>query len=563
MGAEPEKRRGPQGLDLLRDPALNRGTAFSAADRSVLGLDGLLPPAETELGQQAAASYAEVMRHASNLEKWAALRDLALGNETLFFHVARQHLSEILPLIYTPTIGEVAQQYSMLWRPARGLILHPGLRGRFEQILRSLEAPVQVIVATDGERVLGLGDQGLGGMAIAQGKVCLYSLFGGFSPASTLPVCLDVGTNHEGLLADPHYLGWRHPRLTGQDYDAFIEEFVRAVEQVWPGALLQWEDFGKHQARPVLERYRNQLLSFNDDIQGTAAVSLAGILAALLVKGESLLDQRIVILGGGSAGLGIAERLMHYHQRNGGSAAEMGDRIFVLDRRGLLTDLHPQPEPLQRQLAKSKALVDSWEVADPMHVSLEEVVRHAQPTILIGVSAHGGAFHESIIRQMTAHCPLPVIFPLSNPTSKAEAIPSDLVSWTNGKCLIATGSPFRPVPFGGSTIQIGQCNNLYIFPGVGMGCQIAGARRVTEGMLDRAAEVLASHSPALADPHLSLFPQLEDAVEIARQIAVAVALEAQKEGVAPPLTEQQLRDRLERAVWEPTYAALEGSHRCG
>jgi malate dehydrogenase (oxaloacetate-decarboxylating) len=559
----PDERQPKQGWTLLRDPLLNQGTAFTADERRIQRLDGLLPAAETTLEQQAAAAYHRVMAQPGNLEKWEALRELLLDNETLFFRVARDHLTEILPLIYTPTIGDVAQKFSELWRPSRGVILHPGLRGRFKEILRRIPECIQIIVATDGERVLGLGDQGLGGMAISQGKVALYSLFGGVYPGATLPVCLDVGTNHEGLLEDPDYLGWRHPRLTGKDYDAFLDEFVEAVKEVFPKALLQWEDFGKTNARRVLERYRHQTLSFNDDIQGTAAVTLAGLLAALKEASRPLAAERVIIFGGGSAGLGIAERLMQYSVRQGGTAHAMAQRIYILDRRGLLTPDHPMHDPLQKELAKPREQLESWTVTDPDHITLEEVVRNLHPTILIGVSAHGGAFSEEIVREMAAHCQRPIIFPLSNPTSKSEAVPSELIRWTDGRCIIATGSPFAPVPFGERTYQIGQCNNLYIFPGVGMGCLIAEARQVTDSMLDRAAEILAQHSPALKDPTLALFPTLSHAIEIAREVSLAVAVQAQQDGVAPACELETLRQRLSHMVWTPAYASRLSLPPCG
>jgi malate dehydrogenase (oxaloacetate-decarboxylating) len=552
-----------RGLERLRDPQLNRGVAFTESEREQYGLLGWLPAAQMDLSQQVQRAYQQVMAQQEPWQKWVVLRDLALENETLFFRLAQTHRAEILPLIYTPTIGEVAQRYSAVWRPSRAVILHPGLRGRMEQILRQVGGPIRMIVATDGERVLGLGDQGFGGMAISQGKIALYTLFGGVCPDKTLPVMLDVGTNHEGLLSDAGYLGWRHPRLTGDEYDAFIEEFVTAVQVVFPDALLQWEDFGKHQARRILERYQERILSFNDDIQGTAAVTLAGILAGVTANGQTLEQQRVVIYGGGSAGLGIAERLMQYSQRKGGSAADMADRIFVIDRRGLLTDQHDFTEDLQQAVAKPHGVWQGWNVADPEQISLLEVIQNVHPTILIGVSAHGGGFHELAIREMARHCPHPLIFPLSNPTMKSEAIPSDLVQWTEGRCILATGSPFPPVPFQGRYIQVGQCNNLYIFPGLGMGCLIARARQVTESMLDRAAEILAARSPYLANRLDALFPSLEQAVEIAREIAIAVAMQAQQDGVAPLATEHDLRARLQAEVWIPGYPSMDGTSSCG
>jgi malate dehydrogenase (oxaloacetate-decarboxylating) len=555
MAVHPADDFHPKGRQLLSNSRLNRGTAFTQQERETLSLEGLLPPAETSLQQQSANAWQGIHSHAEAIDKWTALRDVRQDNEVLFYRIASDYRTELLPIIYTPTIGEVAQRFSELWRPSPGLILHPGLKGKFEKILSAIPEEVRIIVATDGERVLGLGDQGIGGMAISQGKVSLYTLFGGIAPNQTLPICLDVGTNNEALLNSASYLGWKQPRLTGEAYDQLIDEFVCAVRKVFPRALLQWEDFGKGNARRLLQKYRKEILSFNDDIQGTATVSLAGLLAAFGVASRTLSQERVVIYGGGSAGLGIAEKLMQYAARHGESEEEMASRIFVLDRRGLLIPGHPMHDPLQPQLAKTEKELAGWVVEHHDHITLMETVRNARPTILIGVSADGGAFTEEIVREMASHVERPIIFPLSNPTSKSEALPSDLMKWTEGRAIVATGSPFSPVLWEEETIQIGQCNNLYIFPGVGMGCLVAEAREVTESMLERAAEVLAEHSPALQNDRLSLFPDLQHAPEIARKIAVEVALQAQKDGVAPQLPAAQMLERLEQMLWVPSYAS--------
>ena len=549
-----------QGLDLLRDPVLNKGSAFSEEERQLFGLEGLLPSYVQTLDEQVQAAYTSLQECSTPFDRWWFLSDLQDRNETLYYALAHRHLQQVLPLIYTPMIGEAAQRFSLVYRRPRGLILHPGMRGRLREILRErIKDTVRIIVATDGERVLGLGDQGLGGMMISVGKAALYTLAAGISPGETLPISLDVGTNHPGLLVDPHYLGWRHPRLTGEPYDAFIEEFVEAVKEICPQALLQWEDFGRDNARRILERYQQRLLSFNDDIQGTSAVTLAGLLAASNVTQQPLDQQSMVIFGSGSAGLGIAERIIGWSERRGGDRARIGSQIYLMDRNGLVVKGHPTHAPLQEELAKDPKLCRSWKVKDPNHITLDEVIEHVRPSILIGVSGQANAFSQRAITAMAQGCPCPTIFPLSNPTSQSEATPSDLMQWTQGTALIATGSPFPPVEWKGTSIPVGQCNNLYIFPGIGLGALIANAKEVTDRMFDCAALVLAAHSPALSNPQAALLPSLDQVAALASKLALAVAQAAIEDGVAPPASEETLRRRMDQLRWEPVYVPFQRS----
>ena len=546
-----------EGLDLLRDPVLNKGSGFPEEERKAFRLEGLLPPCVQSLEEQVQSAYTSMGQCGTPFDRWWFLSDLQDRNETLFYALAKRHLQEILPLIYTPMIGEAAQRFSLVYRRPRGLILHPGLRGRLRQILsQHVSREVKIIVATDGERVLGLGDQGLGGMMISVGKTALYTLVAGISPRETLPISLDVGTNHAGLLSDPHYIGWRHPRLTGQEYDSFVEEFVEAVRAICPHTLLQWEDFGRDNARRVLETYQKKVLSFNDDIQGTSAVTLGGLLSACRVAGQNLAEQNIVIFGAGSAGLGIAERIIGWHVRHGGDEQGIQRRIYLFDRRGLVIEGHPTYSPLQQVLAKSLGEVSTWKVADPNHISLEEVLAHTKASVLIGVSAQANGFSRQAITTMARSCARPVIFPLSNPTSKSEAIPEDLLHWTEGRALIATGSPFPPVSYGGRLIQIGQCNNLYIFPGIGLGALIAEATEVTDRMFDQAALVLAEHSPAAEHPDGALLPSLDQAAELATTLALQVARAAMADGVAPQVSDAVLMERMQRLQWRPEYRSF-------
>jgi malate dehydrogenase (oxaloacetate-decarboxylating) len=420
---------------------------------------------------------------------------------------------------------------------------------RLEEILSYYpRQDVQVIVVTDGERILGLGDQGIGGITIPVGKLSIYTLFGGIHPARTLPILLDVGTNNPELLNNPLYLGWRQPRLTGDAYDQFIDRFVTAVKKVFPKALLQWEDFGKNNARPLLDRYRQKLLSFNDDIQGTAAVSVGAIFSVIFRKQEPLKDQKIAILGGGSAGVGIADALVFAMEKEGISSHEAKERILIVDRDGLL---HEELDP-KHPYSKKRTFFANWTLPNPHHISMLDVIRNAHPTILIGVSGQTGAFTQEMVETMCRFVEVPVIFPLSNPTSKAEATPAEILNWSKGKAIIATGSPFAPVEYGGKTHHIGQCNNVYIFPGVGTGSLAAEAKEVTDGMFLAASKVLASFSPHLQDVNASIFPPISDVHRISRAIALGVAKQAICEKVSH-LSIAQVEKNISEIMWEPHY----------
>lgn len=522
---------------ILNDPLLNKGTAFTREERARLGLNGYLPHHVATLEEQVARRYQTFQQKSTQLAKYSFLHALQNRNEILFYRLVSEHLSEMVPLIYTPTIGDVSLHFSSLYREHRGLYLAYPLMDQLEAIFDGLPQPeVDIVVATDGERILGLGDVGIGGMAISQGKLALYTLFGGIHPGRTLPIMLDVGTNNPRLLEDPNYLGWRHPRITGHEYDAFLDCFVKALKQKYPRVLLQWEDFAKHHAKPLLHRYQHQICSFNDDIQGTAGVTLAALLSACHAKNERLIDQRIAVLGGGSAGLGISNLICQAMQSHGLTKEEALDRFYIIDIHGLLRAGDPDLEPEQKIFAKDP---QKWP-----SMGLLQVVTQAKPTVLIGVSAQSGAFTQEIIEAMLQGCPKPTIFPLSNPTSKSEAIPEDIIKWTKGSAIIATGSPFPPVHYQDTFYPIAQCNNVSIFPGVGLGVVAGKLTQVTDAMFIKAAEVLSdySHSTGL------LFPPLEKLREVSREIAIAVIQLTQ-----PETSSEALASLVDRAMWTPNY----------
>jgi malate dehydrogenase (oxaloacetate-decarboxylating) len=460
----------------------------------------------------------------------------------------------MLPIIYTPTVGLACQQYSHIYRRPRGIYLAYPHREHLDEILASVPAEnVRVIVVTDGERILGLGDLGVGGMGVPVAKLALYTLCAGIDPAATLPIVLDVGTNNQELLEDPLYLGWRRPRVRGDDYDRFIDLFVNEVAARFPDAILQWEDFAKQNAGRLLERYRDQHCSFNDDIQGTGAVALAGLLTAADLCSIPLTEQRIVIVGAGSAATGVAAQIVAAWVQSGRSSAEAGAAIWLVDSRGLVHAGRTDLEPAKRRYAQPVERISAWDCADAVHISLLEVVRRVRPTALIGTSAQPGSFNETLVRTMTAHTARPVIFPLSNPTSKSEARPADLLAWSDGRALVATGSPFAPVTVAGRTVRIGQCNNAFIFPGMGLGVIAGGARRVTDGMFVAAARTLSAFSPARRDPLAALYPALEDVRSVSRAVAIAVARTAMDEDVAPTLPDEELQRQIDAAMWQPVY----------
>jgi malate dehydrogenase (oxaloacetate-decarboxylating) len=547
----------PRGMDLLNRQGLNKGTAFTEDERSELGLNGLLPPHIESLEEQVVRAYEAYKRKDDDLERHIYLRALQDTNEVLFYRLLLDHIEEMTPMVYTPVVALACQQFSHIYRRPRGLFISYPLRDSIPVLLRNRPNPdVDVIVVTDGERILGIGDQGAGGLGIPIGKLSLYTLIGGIRPERTLPIVLDVGTNNKERLNDPEYLGWRHERITGQAYFDFIDQFVQAVKQELPGTCLQWEDFATPHARPILQRYHDELLTFNDDIQGTAAVALGAILGAVKVTGKSLKDQQIVMFGAGSAGIGVADGLRAAMKGEGLSEQEARSHFWVVDRGGLLHSGRKDLTSEQSVYAQPEDRVSGWPRTSNGQIGLADVIGKIEATILIGLSTAGGAFTESIVREMARKVERPIIFPLSNPTSKSEAKAEDLIRWTDGRALVATGSPFAPVSYGGRTIPIAQCNNVFIFPAMGLGLVASGARRVTNAMMLAAARVLGANSPALKDSSASLLPRLNDIRRVAAEIAIAVGIEAQKVGLAPKLAEDELRQRVTATQWTPAYPSL-------
>ncbi len=543
------------GHDVLNTPVLNKGSAWSEEERIRLGLLGLLPYHVSTIEEQLARVYRNYQQRTNDLDRYLYLTDLQDRNETLFYRLLLEHITEMMPIIYTPEVGVACQRYSHLFHRPRGLFISYPHRAQIETMLRAwpFADQVRVIVVTDGERILGLGDQGMGGIGIPIGKLTLYSLCAGIHPATTLPIVLDVGTNNPALLNDPLYLGWRHERVRGREYDDFIEQFVTAVEKVFPHALLQWEDFAKDNARNLLDRYRDRILSFNDDIQGTGAVTLAGWLAAVEISGVPLADQRIVMLGAGSAATGIAEQIVAVMVEAGIPLEQARRTIWLIDSRDLVHTRRTGLEAVKMLYAQPYEMLESWTREGGETFTLYDVVSNVHPTCLIGTSAQPGAFDERTVREMARHVERPVIFPLSNPTSKSEAVPADLIAWTEGRALVATGSPFEPVTYGGRTFTIGQCNNVFIFPGVGLGVIAVGAKRVTDAMFIAAARALSAFSPARQDPTASLYPSLTQVRDVSRAVAQAVAAEAVRSGMAAPLSAEEQTARINATMWTPAY----------
>ncbi len=542
------------GAALLGNPRLNKGSAFPEDERATFHLHGLLPPGVMTIEQQLTRTYESFRAKTSDLERYIYLASLHDRNEVLFFRLLQAHIAEMSPIIYTPTVGLACQNFSHIYRRPHGLYISYEQRDDIERILRASPVPdPRVIVVTDGERILGLGDLGVGGMPIPIGKLALYTLCAGIAPSTTLPITLDTGTDNQQLLADPLYLGWRHARMRGAEYDAFVDAFVDAVRRVYPEAVLQWEDFARGNARRLLDRYRDQLCTFNDDIQGTAAVTLAGLLAATDATGVPLREQRIVMLGAGSASTGVADLLVLAMMEDGATEAEARGRIWLLDSHGLVhtgrTDLNAE---------KARYAQPAWTPPDggAQPLDLLAVIRHAHPTVLIGTAARKGAFSEEAIREMARSVARPVIFPLSNPTEKSEATPADLLRWTDGRALVATGSPFPDVEIDGRSVRIGQCNNMFIFPGVGLGVLASGARRVTDSMFLAAARALSAAAPSRRDPQAPLYPHVEQVRAASRAVALAVGAEAIRAGVAAPLDPQTLAQRVDAMMWEPRYRPL-------
>ena len=544
------------GFDLLNQPLLNKGTAFTEAERDALHLHGLLPPHVGNLDDQVNRRLKALRRFATDFERYAFLRELQDTNETLFYALLVRHIEELLPLVYTPTVGEGCQRFSEIWRKARGLFLSYPNRHRMRDILANAYFDrVRIIVVCDGERILGLGDQGAGGMGIPIGKLALYTACAGIHPALTLPILLDVGTDNQELLADPLYIGWRHERMRGETYDAFVDDFISAVAERWPNVLLQWEDFSGANAARLLARYRDHLCTFNDDIQGTAAMAAGTLLAAIKVTGVPLSEQRIALLGGGSAGCGIASLLRRAMCEAGLPEQEARRRFFVVDRYGLLVEGMPKITDAQKPFLQPREAVATWTLQEGPTITLLDVMHHAKPTALIGTSGQAGAFTEDVIRCMADNVERPVIFPLSNPTSRSEATPEQLMAWTDGRALIGTGSPFSPVRWGGRTIPIDQTNNSYIFPGVGLGVLASGARRVSDAMFMAAAKALAVLSPAAKDPQDRLLPAVTELRFVSVAIANAVAHQAQLDGLAPVHDAATTAQRISSLLWKPVYSS--------
>jgi malate dehydrogenase (oxaloacetate-decarboxylating) len=532
---------------------LNKGTAFNYKERIRFDLHGLLPPVIETLEQQCVRAYEAYKRKGDDLERHIFLRALQDTNETLFYALLYRHTAEMAPIIYTPVVAQGCINFSHIYRRPRGLFLSYPLADMMDEIIENRPySDVDVIVVTDGERVLGVGDQGAGGMGIPIGKLSLYTLIGGIDPQRTLPIVLDVGTNNADRLNDPEYVGWRHERITGQAYWDFVDKFVTYIKRKLPNVLLQWEDFAKPHARPILDRYRDSLCTFNDDIQGTAAVTLGALYKAMKITKKKFSDQQVVILGAGSAGTGIAEYILEAMVTEGMNETVARKHFFLLDSRGLLHSDRTNLTTIQQKFAQSSELLSGWRLNNGQ-IKLAEVIENISATILIGVSSQPGQFTAPIVKDMAGKVERPIIFPLSNPYDRAEAVPEDLIHWTDGRALIATGTEFPPVSLKGRIIKIAQCNNFYIFPAIGLAVRASEAKRVTDRMMIAAAEALGNISQDSANNATELLPPIENMRDVAIQIAVRVGLQAQQDGVAQIMSEQELRERVQQRFWIPQY----------
>ena len=541
------------GSSLLETPLLNKGSAFSEEERSHFNLTGLLPPRFETIDEQVERAYMQYRSFETNLNKHIYLRAIHDNNETLFFKLVQANLAEMMPIIYTPTVGDACEQFSDIYRSSRGLFVSYDQRHQLDDILRNAtKNKVKVIVVTDGERILGLGDQGIGGMGIPIGKLSLYTACGGISPAYTLPVMLDVGTNNEKLLNDPMYMGWRHRRIEQDKYDEFLAMFINAVKRRWPDVLLQFEDFAQPNATPLLNRYRDELCCFNDDIQGTASVTVGTLLAACRTKKSALSVQRVVFVGAGSAGCGIAEQIISQMVSEGIGEQQARSQIFMVDRFGLLTEGMTGLRDFQEKLVQPKSAIAPWNIQGD-YASLLDVMHGAEPTILIGVSGVPGLFTEAVIKAMKAHCSMPIIFPLSNPSRQVEATPEQVINWTEGEVIIATGSPFESVEYKGQMFPIAQCNNSYVFPGIGLGVVSAKINRISDEMLMAASAMLAQASPLANTGTGELLPPLVEIAALSKKIAFAVGKVAFEQNLALPLSDEQLMENIERNFWTPQY----------
>lgn len=542
------------GKPLLTTPQLNKSTAFTNEERKEFGLLGKLPHRVETLDEQVKRAYLQYSGYTTRIQQNIYLNNLHDKNQILFYKLLNRHLAEMLPTIYTPIVGTAVKRFSHEYRQPRGLYIAHSDKNQIEEIVLNRSNPdIDLIVVTDGEGVLGIGDQGIGGMDIPVAKLMVYSLCGGIDPTRTLPVFLDVGTNNQDLLNDPMYLGCRHPRINNTDYDAFISIFVSEIRKQFPNAFLHWEDFGRGNARRILDQFQDVLCTFNDDIQGTGAVTLAALLAACDVTGVPLQEHRIVVFGAGSAGTGISDQIIDALVRGGLSAEEAYKKFWLIDRQGLLLANDAELTEAQQPYARSLDDISTWAINEKSHPSLTDTVRHVKPTILIGCSAQTGSFSQDIIETMSATCERPIIFPLSNPDEKCEAQPIDILSWSQGKALIATGTAFPPVEYHNRMVQIAQCNNALIFPGIGLGVLAVAATRLTKDMILAAAETLGSFAPSKKDSFLPLLPSLDDAQTVAKHIAIAVARCAIDSGYAQKNQDRDLEQLIDEIFWEPRY----------
>ena len=547
----------PSGPDILERPLLNKDTAFTQQERDWLGLRGLLPWGVATIDQQVMLELEHLRDKSTDLEKYIGLAALQDRNETLFYRLLLDHLEELAPIVYTPTVGDACRKFSHILRRARGLWITPEDVSRIPELLRNTgRAGIRLIVATDNERILGLGDQGAGGMGIPVGKLALYSAGAGVHPSLTLPVSLDCGTDNRDRLDDPLYMGYPKPRLRGPAYDAYIEAFVEAVSAVYPDALLQWEDFKQHNAIRLLDRYRHRITSFNDDIQGTAAVVAAGILAALRLRGEPMARQRLVFVGAGAAGIGIARLVEAIMRAEGAGPDDIRGAVMMADSRGLVFEGRDHLDDDKRPFALPSRELGHYGFEPASRYDLETVVRKVGPTFLIGTSGQAGVFTETAIREMAARTPVPVVFPLSNPTVNSEATPADVLRWSEGRALVATGSPFDPVQTGSGTRLIGQANNVFIFPGVGLATIASRATEVTDRMFLVAATTLAGLVSADRLAQGALYPQIADLRKISRAIAIEVAREVRDSGTSALMPDDDLEAVVDAAMWTPGYQEL-------
>lgn len=541
------------GNTLLNTPILNKGSAFTEEERKTFNLLGLLPHKIETIEEQLLRAHEQFIAMKSDIDKHIYLRNIQDTNETLYYQLLRQYTSEMMPIIYTPTVGEACQTFSQIYRRHRGLFLCYEDRDQIEEIINNApNTNIKVIVVTDGERILGLGDQGIGGMGIPVGKLALYTACGGINPEYTLPVVIDVGTNNQALRADPMYMGWRHPRITGDDYYEFVDQCLQAMVHRWPNVLIQFEDFSQSHAMPLLEKYKDNLCCFNDDIQGTAAVTVGTLLSACKVTNKPLKECNVVFAGAGSAGCGIAEAIIAQMVSEGLSEEKARSQIFMVDRWGLLISGMANLHDFQQRLIQSDELYPEWNIEKGIEITLHDVVKNAMPDILIGVTGVSGLFDQALIEEMASHVERPIVMPLSNPTSRVEAIPANIIAWTHGKALVATGSPFEPVIYQQTAYPIAQCNNSYIFPGVGLGVLACEASRVTNEMLQVASAVLADY--AAKNNSGGLLPPLDQVQELSKMIAEAVAMKAIEQGVAVARKSERIVTRIDELFWDAKYA---------